>query len=373
MMRICHVVDDGAGYEHRIAVTQLVQRLPSERFESRVAAISRELNGFLGHLEPQLHPKRLLCAHPFLSRFTFECFARREQIDLVHAWGVKALDTSRTGRDIPVVLTVFDPGLSEADVKRVRACESEKGFAIACASQRVRQRLIERGVSKRACVVVRPGVDFKQIGEVRRGDGRMELGVAKDQMLVCLPEPVSVRLGSFEAFLGVAMRQRVQSNIRVIVPGRSSQADCIEQFIYEEHGGSSEMLIRSEDDWPMEEVIALSDVMVVLPRSDISTTCLAWAMASRTAIVATATYAVAEMVSHGLNGLLLKPEKRLSTAVSRAVVDHKTHRKVIETAYGHAYEMFKLSRYVWQMQRLYENIRTGVEPREGIEDPAYTM
>ena len=44
-----------------------------------------------------------------------------------------------------------------------------------------------------------------------------------------------------------------------------------------------------------------------------------WAMASRTAVVGTADYAIAELIAHKLNGLLVKrdPDRSIAPAIAR--------------------------------------------------------
>ena len=74
-------------------------------------------------------------------------------------------------------------------------------------------------------------------------------------------------------------------------------------------------------------------------RGDVSTTCIAWAMAAGVAVIGAATYAVAELASHKVGGLLFKPPLRGSSApaVVRLLRDREAQAKAKEVR-GQAYE-----------------------------------
>ena len=95
-------------------------------------------------------------------------------------------------------------------------------------------------------------------------------------------------------------------------------------------------------------------------------------MASGSAVIASAVYAVAELIANKVNGLLFNPQSatHLAGAVGRLLMDRDSQSKVREVARGHAYEVFSLRRYIDQHDRLRRNLATGCAPREGIVDSA---
>ena len=120
--------------------------------------------------------------------------------------------------------------------------------------------------------------------------------------------------------------------------------------------------------------MAAADALVITPRGDYPTTSIAWAFAAGATVVGTAVYAVAELVSHKLNGLLFKrtPQRRMVRLIIGALRDRASHAKLIEVARGQAYEIFSVSRYVDQHLRLWDNVLSGAPPADGIIDSAMT-
>lgn len=369
MIRLGHLVDSDLAWDQRVAISQLIDRLPSDRFAQHVGA--------LGSV-PRLTAAPLNVAPTVLSNLGTSAilngtivgrFADLRGLDLWHAWSAHAGACAvATGK--PVVLDVTDPALDRRTIKRIRALAECPRFAVSCSSQIVRRRLIEGGVPLDRTVVVRPGIDFAAINHHRRSDVRHELGIARDDFVVICPERLSRSDGHLDACLATSMLGFAHGKLKLILPGSSPEQRRIERLC------SALPMDRAvfcpRDRYPTEQLIAVADALVMVPRGDIATTAIAWAMASETVVIGTATYAVAELISSRVNGLLFKqtPGRRMVTDVAKLLQTRELHAKLRETARGQAYEVFSLRRYAEQTTRLYDNLREGRALDTGITDPA---
>lgn len=370
MTHVCHLFDDDAGWEQRVALGSLFDRLPVERFANTVATIDPSAVPPLRRLERPIHV--------FPSPVPFDAFSAplvggfidRRGVDLVHAWGAHAAATARAATKKPLVIELFDPAAAVRDAKLLRTLARPAGFAIVCSCEIVRRRLIEGGIPPELCVVIRPGIDFGWINHCRRGSVREQLGVAKTDTLIIVPEPVKRESGSFEAFWAAALLNHLDGKTWCIVPGAAREQERISR--YAAAAPSRATIISPGDGHCFEELIAVSDVLMVNARGDVSSTAIAWAMAAGAAVVGSAIPSIAELIAHKVNGLLFKQVrgKSLVGPLVRLLQDRTSLDKAREVARGQAYEVFGLRRFIEQHVQVYENVVRGVAPGHGIVDSA---
>jgi len=372
MTRICHLFDRDAGWEQCRSLSQLLDRLPSDRFTSSLAAIDssavdllRSFGRRVAVLGRRGWPD--VVAAPALSRFL-----ERNDIDMIHAWGARAAHCARAATKKPIVVELFDPVLASRDTKLIRTIAQPAGLAVVCSCEIVRRRLIEGGVPPDLTLVIRPGVDFARINTYRRSGLRKELGLGRDDTVILAPAPAGVDDGLFDVLRAAGMLNSLTLNVRLILPGRSRSQRRIVRL---DHAlPIPPTVVSPGDGFSMEPLIAISDMLVTASRGDLSTTCIAWAMASETAVIGSAVHAVAEMIAHKVNGLLFKPVsgKSMVVSIAKLLQDRESQAKTKEVARGQAYEIFGLRRYVDQHGDLYENVLSGKSPADGITDPART-
>ncbi|UCC29200.1 MAG: glycosyltransferase [Phycisphaerales bacterium] len=370
MTHVGHLFDGSAGWEQRVGVSQLIDGLPRDRYVNSLIAIDPAAGTSLRWLKqpvdllPRFYGIASLAA-PVVARFVAQ-----QRIDVIHAWGIGAAVPARALPRIPLVVQLFDPSTAVREVKRVRALARPSTFAVACGSEIVRRRLIEGGLDPELAVVIRPGVDFSLINRCRRGSLREELGLTWDESVAIVPEPVTRAGGQFDAAYAVAIHHHLSGGTRVIVPGTSREQRRISRFT--DTLPLSSALVMPGDRHPFEELLAVSDVLLVTPRGDISTTSIAWAMAAGVAVIGTAVHSIAEMIASNVNGLLFKqvPAQSMIASIIGLLQDRASQEKTRETARGQAYEVFGLRRYVEQTARLYENVLSRAAPGEGITDSA---
>ncbi len=370
MTHVGHLFDASAGWEQRIGVNQLLDRLPKDRYEHRLATVDPKTRSRLGSLLQSVEVVRPVLGLTALAGPAVKRFAADGATELIHAWGVRAAVAARTVMDRPLVLELFDPCIAVHEIKRIRTLAASGPFAAVCSCEIVRRRLLEGGLAPHLAVVIRPGVDFGLINQTQRSPFREQLGVNGDRLLALVPHPVTRTGGQAEAYWALSLRNSIRNDVRVIVPGHNQEVQRIERLAANIPGPSA--LVTTGHRYPFEQLVAVSDVLLVTPRGDLSTTSIAWAMAAGVPVVAAAVYSVAELISSRVNGLLFKqtPDRSMSATILRLLEDRPAQSKAAETARGQAYEVFGIRRYVEQHMRLYENLLAGAEPGEGLIDSA---
>jgi len=370
MTRVCHLFDKTAGWEQRVGVSQLLDRLDRDAYQQDVAILGDEDRNVLAPLPLPVHPIPHVAPFDFVSApFLKQCLDKIGA-DVVHAWGMRAAGVAAAATDRPIVVELFDPARATRDAKIIRSIGRTIGFGVVCNSERLRRLLTENGVSLELSTVVRPGVDFSQINKTRRSGLRQELGLADDDFVVAVPEATSPHGGQFEAVVAVCLFNYLEPNVRVLVPGEMDEQRRIAHFCAS--AARNPKMFCSGQKYPFEKLVAIADTLAIASRGEISTTAIAWAMAANTAIIAPAVYSVAELIGSGLNGMLYKhdPDRSPSVTIARLLRDRAKQNQMKEVARGHAYEVFGIRRRIDQIIQVYQNVRDGNAAGDGILDSA---
>lgn len=370
MTHVGHLFDASTGWEQRVGVSQLMDRLPGDRYTSVLAAIDAAGARALRRLSRPIDILPRFGEIAALSAPAVSRFVERRGIDLIHTWGVHAAAAARGLPHLPLVVQLFDPLAATREIQRLRALLRPEKFAVLCSSQIVRRRLIEGGFPAELAVLVRPGVDFALINRCRRSTMREQLGLGGTERVVIVPQPLTRSGGQFEAVYATMQRNHLSGGFRVLLPGASREQRRIVHFA--RNLPFSAPITVPDDPFPFEELVAVSDILLITPRGDMPTTSIAWAMAAGAAVIGTAVYSIAEMIANKVNGLLFKqvPGRSMATAISRLLMDRASQDKAKEVARAQAYEIFGLRRYVEQTMQVYENLLAGAPPAEGITDSA---
>jgi len=393
MTTLCHVFDESAAWEHRIASGQLLDRLSGEKFAQHLVAIDAPAKTAQRNVQiiPRIAGLNFFAAP--LRRRTFD----RQEANLIHAWGPSAAACAASASQLPLVVELFDPQIAVDSAKLLRSISRPAGFAIVCGTQWVRRRLIENGVAPDVCVVIRPGVDFALLQKVRKSGLRAQLGIAPDDFVIVLPEPQRTGENHRAAFWAASLLNHLDGGYKLIVPGHSRAAERIARFaaalptrptlitpdipplpsgrrsaVAEESRREGNNVDSRNDPVPFEHLVAIADALVVPDTDEDATTAIAWSMAAGAAVIAAASYSVTELIVSKVNGLLYKQPSGKSPAlrIIPLLRDRETRRKVREAARGQAYEVFSLRRYVEQHAQVYENLLSGAPASHGITDPA---
>ncbi len=370
MTQVCHVLTDEAGWAQRIALGQLLGK--SGGADDRpVFAVAGTVPRWLDETRNGCEIVRLPSHGPYLGTARLSMRMRNGPMGLIHAWGAEAaLLAAAASRHHSVPLLVhLHTSPSRRQVKKLRGIARECCASLLCSCQIIRRRLIEGGVADDRCVVVRPGVDFGAITRWKQSPGKAGLGGDRDELVVVLGDAdPSDRL---EALVGVIIHHQLTRTpvFVVLLPG-AQDVERLRDFARDM--AHEDVVWPAPPQMPREQIIALADVLVLVPRGDISTTEIAWAMASRTAVVGTADYAITELIAHKLNGLLIKrdPGRSIAPAIARVFAEKKAMAGGVETAHGQAFDVFSVRRFVDQVSAVYDNVLAGRLPAEGVVDSA---
>lgn len=376
MTRVLHVLDRTCGWEQRVALTQL---LGGERAGESAGVLA------LGGPPPGFDNTVAGCAvASATASAVFAAPALRRRIaegraEVVHAWGPEALTSAASAVSAAgsafarLAISVFDPGLSDEQVKRLSTVSAQlsSDIAVICAAERVRRRLVERGVPFERCVVVRPGVDFAVIKAVDAPALRAALGIRKEMRWFVIPPPLSRRDGHQAALWAVLMRRYLDEPVHLTIPGTGPRVEELKALAAASR--QADTVSFSGETQRFEELCVAADDLVLGDVDEIPMTAAAWAMAGSTLISAPATYATTEMLANDLNGKLFKaPDgwRRRAARLAARLDPAPDAAKVREVARGQAYEVFSRRRFVRQVDTVYTNLVENRAPADGIGDPA---
>jgi len=393
MIRICHLLDRRADWDHRLAVTQLLDRLPKDRYAQTIAAISPlpeqstiglPRHHYFCHAPVSFWPGGLLAAAGFRS------YLEANPVNILHVWGIQAAvaasvalgasDRTRRARRSDrgshvagfarLAVQCNSPREVTDHARLLRTFSKFTAMSFLCSSAVVRRRLLEGGIPSDACVVIRPGVDFSRINAYRKSNLRERLGVADSDRLILLQPASRSNSGASDAFWAATLLNYLEGCWRIIIADRSEESSRIHRVAPAQHGKAT--LAIPPKGTPFEALIAVSDIFLRTGTGEEPTTAVAWAMAAGVPVIAAAEYAAAELIASKLNGLLYKqsPRGRNVITLARTLRDRESLGKVRETARGQAFEVFGLRRFIEQHIRVYENLLLNKPPGEGITDSA---
>ncbi|HEY3243033.1 MAG TPA: glycosyltransferase, partial [Phycisphaerae bacterium] len=269
MTRVGHLFDATSGWQQRVGAQQLLKG-PSKSYPDPVLIlVDGSARRQLGELQNDaaLVPRRIF-ALPTAPQLARVLAARK--VDVIHAWGLRAAAAAAFTAPLaarPLVLSWFEPQITDRQARLLRTIGEHARCAIACATATVRRRLIEKGIPPDGAVVIRPGVDFGMINQARRSDLRMRLGLQPQQRLLIAPEPATRAGGQFVLFWAAAIRSFIEPHLRVLIPGDSPEQRRIARLARQI--GFARHLICPGAGVPFEELVSVADVLVVASEGEV--------------------------------------------------------------------------------------------------------
>ena len=303
---------------------------------------------------------------------------------VLHVWSATALAwclplaaaAERRGRrDQPqrrCCLLVEMDGASDAEpfARRYRSRPAESRLAFTCPTAIVRRRLLENGVATEDCAVIREFVDFAALNEARNRNVRAELGLdaSSDTVVAALP-PVVGGSGTFTVAWAALLLSKIHPGVRLLVPGVGPEADRVQHLI---DSIRHRHVVRFAPRLSLPELLAAADLTAYLPDGDAPVTGLVWAMAAARPIVATAVPAVAELLAHGHNAWLCKPNspKDAARRMLQALERPDESQRQAELARSQVFQVFGRQRMIEQYDQAYANLVAGRDVGAGIRDSA---
>ncbi|MCH8963698.1 MAG: glycosyltransferase family 4 protein [Planctomycetes bacterium] len=375
MPRVLHLIDASDPQELRLALAPLLQRLSADRWTQFVAPLSGGVSHFPFASDHIVGRVPVRFGLHFLAAPALRRLVRRHRIDLIHAWSLEAAYVATLASDCttPMAVSLWDPHLIPARAGRLHALTQRPHTGILCHAAMVERRLVERGVPIERCAVVRPGVDFGLINRLKRDAGlREQLQLDDDHIVVLLPPSPCSRAGHWAGAWAVETAARLEPRLTLLLPDTSPEREPILKYFR-----SVALPPRyrvAGDDYRLEQLLCVADVLLLPAEGDISTTALAWAMAAGVPILGIADYCITEFIADGQNGHLVKPAEPMLLAgkLLHVVRDSEANAPLYDRSRAQAFECFGLSRYIEQTQHAYENLLAGKPVSADLTDSAVT-
>jgi glycosyltransferase involved in cell wall biosynthesis len=340
MLRVLHLVPSSPDFQTERAVTQLATALRNE------VATEVKTIGPRGDWPNVISAARAMRQLP--------------GVDLVHAWGSRALTVAVMGARRPIVYSPA-PDLQKRAARWLSAIMQYRDIEVIFPSATLRNAMMRTGITPAKCHVIRPGVDFGRIKR-RNPQLRESLGLSKDDLVLLASgestKGANHRLAAFAAAILGAMNPRW----KLLLWGRGSDAARVRQFANRVYSGT--MLIVAEDStrrFEYEDLLGACDLVLNTSKGAIATLPLATAMAAATPIVSTVTYSVGELLEDHHNSLLVpKPSPRLlAQRVLELNEDSGLKWRLSDMARTEAYDYFALTRFLEQWKNVYQQIAAG--------------
>ncbi len=375
MPRVLHLIDASDPQELRLALAPLLQRLSADRWSQFVAPLFGRVSHFPFASDRIVGRVPARFGLHFLAAPALRRLLHRHRIDLIHAWSLQAayVATLASERTIPMAVSRWDPHLVPAQAGRHLALAQRPHTGILCHAAMVERRLVEHGVPMERCAVVRPGVDFGLINRLERDtDLRGQLQLDDDHIVVLLPPSPCSRAGHWAGACAVETAARLEPRLTLLLPGTSPEREPILKYV--RSVAQPPQYRVAGDEFRLEQLLSVADVLLVPAAGDISTTALAWAMAASVPILGCADYCITEFIADGQNGHLVKPNEPMLLAgkLLNVVRDRPASAPLYDRARAQAFECFGLSRYIEQTQHAYENLLSGKPVGTDLTDSAVT-
>lgn len=351
MIRILQLFDEAADLETRRGAEGLVRAL-GEGFAPEVRTI-----GFGGDW------RDTPTAAASLRRI-------KDQYDIVHAWGGRALTIAALGTSAPVI---FSPSANTTrrTIGWVRAVGSYRHVETIAPTFTLRRKLVERGIPIERCHLIRPGVELPRIKRRRDKNStlRAELNLNDDDF-VLLPPGESTRASNHDHALWAATILHVlDERYKLLVWGRGPTAKRIKNFASKLGAITSVRVVEEELGCTIdfEELPAAADAALVTAIGPVATLPIAICMAAGLPIVSTTSYTVGELLEDRHNALMTgsKSHRELARRVLDLRQDASREWTIADMSRTEAYEYFSFTRFVNQYRAVYRQLAKG----EKVEVP----
>jgi hypothetical protein len=268
-------------------------------------------------------------------------------------------------------LLVEMDGASNAEpfARRYRSRPTETRLAFTCPTATVRRRLLENGVAAEDCVVIREFVDFAALNQARNRNVRAELGLDASETVVAALPPVVGGSGTFTVAWAALLLSKMHPGVRLLIPGVGPEADRVQHLV---DSIRHRHVARIAPRLSLPELVAAADLTAYLPNGDATVTGLIWAMAAARPIIATAVPAVAELLGHGHNAWLCRPNspKDAARRMLQALERPDESQRQAELARSQVFQVFGRQRMIEQYAQAYANLAAGRDMGVGIRDSA---
>lgn len=297
----------------------------------------------------------------------------RDPVDVVHAWGGRALAAAVVRGGGPIVFSPTQFPSARA-IRWIRAAMAYRNIEVICSTATQRRAFVGRGVPLARCHLIRPGVDFAKVRRRRDPELRRRLGFGDDDFVLLAPGESTRAAAHEEAVWAAAIVHFLDPRYKLLIWGRGERVSAVRSRAAALAGvemlGAAEPTLGGPVEF--ESLLPAADAVLVTASGPVPTLPIAVCMAAGLPHVATVTYTVSELLEDRHTALMVsRPEARL---VARRLLslreDAGVQWSISDVARTEAYEYFSLTRFLDQWRMVYRQAGQGkavevVEPQPG--------
>jgi len=174
-----------------------------------------------------------------------------------------------------------------------------------CPTTMVRQALVQAGVPKDRCTILRPAAGRFHSNSDQRARIRADVGLQPDQIAVLPLPPVTRESGAIWVAWASLLAANARPNVRLIVPSGNGEAERLWRLVRacrHEH-----VARRAPSRLTIAQLILISDVIAFLPAGDAPVDTLSWAAVSGRPLVVTALPSFGEILGNYPHAVSCRP------------------------------------------------------------------
>jgi len=370
--RILQLLATGGTGGAQESYTGLLLRLDRSRYEVRALSLSA------GSAVQRLRALGLAVdvldeADDAAAMRELTAWLRREEIDLVHAHMYRAelIGTrAAVAADVPVIMATVHSS-------RVRAPEDVAALAaitpsmdrLIVPSKSIRQKVIGEGREEARFAVIPNGVDLSRFSAPTQCRFRREFAVPHDAPLVGVVARLEPEKGHRYLIEAWPLVRESMPEAQLAIVGEGSSADELRALAAQVGVADSVIFTgRREDVSALTADLAVSVLPSLREAQGIS---ILEAMARRVPVVASAVGGVPEVITDGVDGLLVPAADppALAAAITRLLRDARFRVRIGEAGFRTVADRYSIDAQVRRIQAVYDEelVRAGVpvtrEPR----------
>ncbi len=275
-------------------------------------------------------------------------------VDLVHAWGDRAMRLATLAANKPLLFTPL-PDDPLSSIRWLRSAMARRTIHVMPLSSGEDRLLITRGIPPESCSLVRPGIRILRTIS-RDDDLRRRLGFSPEHKVILLAGESARHADHQLAVLAVTLLAEMDKSYRILLLGTGEQVETVERTHAALNGT---ILVNARqmlgDDVRFEQLVPAADAGVISAPDRLALIPVLACMAGGLPLVGPATGPVSELLEDHHTALLYWPRtsRKLAQRLLTLMESPILRRKLSDQSRAEAYELYSVSRFLDEMRRIY--------------------
>ena len=283
-------------------------------------------------------------------------------IDICHAWGTRPLGVAALAGPRRIV---YSPALfpTRRAIRWLRAAMNYRDIQVVCPTATLHRQMIQHGVDRQRCHLIRPGVDFARVRGRRNPELRYQLGIADADHAILLPGESSWENSHDLSAAAVSILNCLDPRFRILLWGRGQRTAAVKRLAL--RLAQPEMVVSASDmlrpSVEFEELLPAADLALVTAQRPVSTLEISLCMAAAIPIVAAVWPTASELLEDRHTALMTPPNspRALARRILDALENEHLRWSIGDMARTEAYEYCSLTRFAGQYRDLYRQFASG--------------